>query len=79
MPEIEDSPILFIRAIQCSQALGMASSITALDKLSDLDPAKYKFDITDIDTALFNLMKQSAGLTGKLFPNEAQVTYLLRT
>ena len=79
MPEIEDGPILFIRAIQCSQALGMASSITALDKLSDLDPAKYKFDITDINTALFNLMKQSAGLTGKLFPNEAQVTYLLRT
>ena len=24
-------------------------------------------------------MKQSSGLTGKLFPNEAQVTYLLRT
>ena len=79
MPEIEDGPILFIRAIHCSQALGMASSITALDKLSDLDPAQYKFDITDINTALFNLMKQSAGLTGKLFPNEAQVTYLLRT
>ena len=79
MPEVEDGPILFIRAIICSQALGMTSSISALDKLSDLDPAQYKYNITEINTVLFNLMKQSSGLTGNMFPNEAQVTYLLRT
>ena len=78
IPE-EDGPTLLIKAIESSQALGTAASIKAMQKLSTFDPSSVGYDITKVNTAMFNLMTQAAATLGASYPNNIKVAYLIQT
>ena len=75
----EDGPILFIKAITCSQAIGTAATIDSMRRLDNFDPATVKFDIIEVNTTMFNLLNQAAAISGRAFSNDVQVAYLIKT
>ena len=76
---VEDGPMLFIKAITCSQAIGTAATIDSMRRLDNFDPASVKYDIVEVNTTMFNLLNQAAAISGRAFSNDVQVAYLIKT
>ena len=76
---IEDGPLLFIKAITCSQAIGTAATIDSIRRLDNFDPATVGYDIIKVNTTMFNLLNQAAAISGKAFSNDMQVAYMIKT